>query len=155
PSSAGPLGYSADITYTTNLENLGSRAASTVSLSGNAGVYIVVTIPGDTKLKAGQTWPAGTLFTTDALTTSNLNASYSGTQPTASTVTRVAFKVGSSLAATTTSGDFTYIVTIDAGPFDATLGIRAYADAYATDYLGNPLTDRAGDNVAASGGAAV
>ena len=154
-SSAGPLGYSADITYTTNLENLGSRPASTVSLSGNAGVYIVATIPGDTKLKAGQTWPAGTLFTADALTTTNLNASYSSTQPTASTVTRVAFLVGASLAATTTSGDFTYVVTIDAGPFDTTLGIRAYTDAYATNYLGNPLTDRAGDNLAASAGAPV
>jgi hypothetical protein len=155
PSSAGPLGYSVDITYTTNLENMGSRAAGTVSLSGNAGVYIVATIPGDTKLKAGQTWPAGTLFTADALTTTNLNASYSSTQPTASTVTRVAFKVGSTLAATTTSGNFTYVVTIDAGPFDATLGIRAYADAYATDFVGNPLTDKAGDNVAASAGAPV
>jgi len=87
PSSAGPLGYSADITYTTNLENLGSAAAGTVSLSGNAGVYIVATIPGDTKLKAGQSWPAGTLFTADALTTPNLTASYSGTQPAAATVT--------------------------------------------------------------------
>jgi hypothetical protein len=154
-SSAGPLGYSADITYTTNLENLGTRAASTVSLSGNAGVYIVATIPGDTKLKAGQTWPAGTLFTADALTTANLNASYSTTQPTASTVTRVAFLVGASLAATTTSVDFNYVVTIAAGPFDTTLGIRAYADAYATNYLGNPLTDRAGDNLAASAGAPV
>jgi hypothetical protein len=67
----------------------------------------------------------------------------------------VAFLVGASLAATTTSGNFTYVVTIDAGPFDATLGIRAYTDAYATNYLGNPLTDRAGDNVAASGGAPV
>jgi hypothetical protein len=155
PSSAGPLGYSADITYTTNLENMGTRAASTVSLSGNAGVYIVATIPGDTKLKAGQTWSAGTLFTADALTTINLNASYSTTQPTASTVTRVAFLVGASLAATTTSGAFTYVVTIDAGPFDTTLGIRAFTDAYATNYLGNPLTDRAGDNVAASAGAPV
>lgn len=154
-SSAGPLGYSADITYTTNLENLGTRSASTVSLSGNAGVYIVATIPGDTKLKAGQTWPAGTLFTADALTTANLNASYSTTQPAADTVTRVAFLVGASLAATTTSGDFTYVVTIDAGPFDTTLGIRAYTDAYATNYLGNPLTDRAGDNLAASAGAPV
>lgn len=155
PSSAGPLGYSADITYTTNLENLGSRAASTVSLSGNAGVYIVATIPGNTKLKAGQTWPAGTLFTADALTATNLIASYSSTQPSASTVTRVAFLVGPSLAATTTSGNFTYVVTIDAGPFDTTLGIRAFTDAYATNYLGSPLTDRAGDNVAASAGAPV
>jgi hypothetical protein len=155
PSSAGPLDYSADITYTTNLENLGSRAASTVSLSGNAGVYIVATIPGDTKLKAGQTWGAGTLFTADALTTSNLSATYSSTQPTASTVTRVAFKVGSSLAATTTSGDFTYVVTIAAGPFDATLGIRAVVDAYATNYVGSALTDRSGDNLAASAGAPV
>jgi hypothetical protein len=155
PSSAGPLGYSADITYTTNLENMGSRAAGTVSLSGNAGVYIVATIPGDTKLKAGQSWPAGTLFTADALSTSNLNATYNSSQPTASTVTRVAFLVGASLAATTTSGNFTYVVTIDAGPFDTTLGIRAFTDAYATDYLGNPLTDRAGDNIAASAGAAV
>ncbi|HBB98931.1 MAG TPA: hypothetical protein DC054_26435 [Blastocatellia bacterium] len=155
PSSAGPLGYSADITYTTNLENLGSRAASTVSLSGNPGVYIVATIPGDTKLKAGQTWPTGTLFTADALTATNLNASYSSTQPSAGTVTRVAFLVGSSLAATTTSGNFTYVVTIDAGPFDTTLGIRAFTDAYAKNYLGNSLTDRAGDNVAASAGAAV
>ena len=40
-------------------------------------------------------------------------------------------------------------------PLTATLGIRAYADAYATNYLGNPLTDRAGDNVAASAGAPV
>lgn len=154
-SSAGPLGYNADITYTTNLENLGTRAASTVSLSGNAGVYIVATIPGDTKLKASQSWPAGTLFTADALTTANLNATYSTNQPTASTVTRIAFLVGESLEATTTSGDFTYVVTIDAGPFDATLGIRAYTDAYATNYLGSPLTDRAGDTVAASGGAPV
>ena len=154
-SSAGPLGYSADITYTTNLENMGSRAASTVSLSGNAGVYIVATIPGDTKLKAGQTWAAGTLFTADALTTGNLSATYSSTQPTASTVTRVAFLVGASLAATTTSGDFTYVVTIDAGPFDTTLGTRAYTDAYATNYLDNPLTDRAGDNLPASAGAPV
>jgi hypothetical protein len=154
-SSAGPLGYSADITYTTNLENLGARAASTVSLSGNPGVYIVATIPGDTKLKAGQSWPAGTLFTADALTTTNLNASYSTTQPTAGTVTRVAFLVGASLAATTKSGDFTYVVTIDAGPFDTTLGIRAFTDAYATNYLGVPLTDRAGDTLAASAGAPV
>ncbi len=154
-SSAGPLGYNTDITYTANLENLGSRAASGVTLSGNTGVYIVVTIPGDTKLKAGQTWPAGTLFTADALTSTNLNATYSTTQPTASTVTRVAFKVGDSLAATTTSSDFSCVVTIDAGPFNATLGIRAYADAHATNYLGSPLTDRSGDNVAASAGAAV
>jgi hypothetical protein len=67
----------------------------------------------------------------------------------------VAFLVGSSLAATTTSGNFTYVVTIDAGPFDTTLGIRAITDAYATNYLGNPLTDRAGDNVPASAGAPV
>lgn len=138
PSPAGPVGYLADITYTTNLENLGSRAAGTVSLSGNAGVYIVATIPGDTKLKAGQSWPTGTLFTADVLTTSNLLANYSSTQPALNTVTRVAFLVGASLAATTTSGNFTYVVTTDAGPFDATLGIRAYADAYATNYLGSP-----------------
>jgi hypothetical protein len=155
PSSVGPLGYNTDITYTANLENLGSRAANTVALSGNSGVYIIGTIPGNTKLKAGQSWPAGTLFTADALTTTNLNATYSTTQPTANTVTRVAFLVGPSLAATTTSGNFTYVVTIDAGPFDATLGIRAVADAYATDYVGTPLTDRAGDNVASSAGADV
>jgi len=154
-SSAGPLGYNADITYTTNLENVGTHAASTVTLSGNAGVYIVVTIPGDTKLKASQAWPAGTLFTADALTTTNLNASYSSTEPTPSTVTRVAFKVGDSLAATTTSSDFSYVVTIDAGPFDATTGIRAYADAYATNTVGGALIDRSGDNVASSAGAAV
>jgi len=155
PSSAGPLAYSADITYTTNLENVGTRAATTITLSGNTGVYIVVTIPGDTKLKAGQTWPAGTLFTADALTTTNLNATYSTTEPTPSTVTRIAFKVGTSLAASTTSTDFTYVVTIESGPFDATNGIRAYADAYATNNVGGSLTDRSGDNVAASAGAAV
>jgi hypothetical protein len=67
----------------------------------------------------------------------------------------MAFLVGSSLAATTTSGDFSYVVTIDAGPFDTTLGIRAIVDAYAVNYLGNPLTDRSGDNLAASAGAPV
>ena len=155
PSSSGPLAYDADITYTANLENMGSRAAGTVSLSGNDGVYIIATIPSNTKLKAGQSWPAGTLFTADALTTSNLNASYSSTQPAADTVTRVAFKVGSSLDATTTSGDFTFVVTIDAGPFDATVGISARADAYAVNYVGNPLTDGSGDNNPASAGVAV
>jgi hypothetical protein len=155
PSSAGPLNYNSDITYTSNLENLGSRAANTISLSGNAGVYIIVTIPANAKLKAGQSWPSGTLFTTDVLTTSNLIATYTSSEPTPSTVTRVAFKVGASLPATTTSGDFTCVVTIDAGPFDATIGIQAYADAYATDYVGSALADRSGDNVAASAGAAV
>jgi hypothetical protein len=67
----------------------------------------------------------------------------------------VAFLVGASLAAATTSGNFTYVVTIDAGPFNTTLGIRAFADAYATNYLGSLITDRAGDNLAASAGAAV
>ena len=153
-SSLGPLNYGADITYTTNLENTGSRAASTVTLSGNTGVYIIATIPDNTKLKAGQTWPADTLFTADPTTTANLNASYVTVQPAANTVTRVAFKVGSSLAASATSGDFTYIVTIDAGPFDATNGIQAYTDAYATNSVGSNITDRSGDNVAASAGAA-
>lgn len=159
-SSAGPLPYSvvgtpSNITYTTRLRNMGKRAAGTVSLTGNAGVYIIANIPDDTALTAGQTWPAGTLFTTDALGTENLDATYSGTEPTLTSITRVAFKVGSSLAAETTSADFVYVVTIDLAPFDATLGIRAYTNAYATDYLGNPLTDRAGDDIAASAGAAV
>ncbi|HEY5885697.1 MAG TPA: hypothetical protein VIT88_13475 [Pyrinomonadaceae bacterium] len=153
-SSPGPLNYGADITYTTNLENTGSRPASTVSLSGNTGVYIIATIPDNTKLKAGQTWPADTLFTTDPTTTANLNASYVTIQPAANTVTRVAFKVGSSLAASATSGDFTYIVTIDAGLFDATSGIQAFTDAYATNSVGSNITDRSGDNFAASAGAA-
>jgi len=154
-SSAGPLEYSDDITYTTNLENMGTRPAGTVSLSNNDGIYIVVTIPGDTKLKAGQTWPAGTLFTADALTTTNLNATYSTNQPAAGTVTRVAFLVGPVLAAAATSGNFSYVVTINAGPFNTTPGIRAFADAYATDYMDNLITDRAGDNLAASAGAPV
>jgi len=135
---------------------MGKRAAGTVTLSGNTGVYIIATIPGNTKLTAGQSWPTDTLFSTSVVTsTTNLNATYSTDDSTPSTVTRVAFKVGSSLAAETTSGDFVYVVTIDVAPFDATLGIRAYTDGYATDYLGNPLTDRAGDGVAASAGAAV
>lgn len=143
PSSAGPLDYGDDITYTLSLSNAGARAAQPVTISGQSGVYLIANVPANTALKAGQSWPAGTLFSQDALSVATLAASYSTTEPSAASVNRVAFRVGAGLAASTTSGDFTLVVTIDGGPFDATSGVTQLSNAYATNHVGSQITDDA------------
>lgn len=136
---AGPVNYSDDISYSMALSNIGARDAAVISLDGNSGIYVIANIPANTSLKNGQTWPAGTLFSTDALTTPALSASYVTSQPSASTVRRVAFKVDA-LGALGSATPFNLVVTVDGGPFDATSGIQMTVNAYANNHVGDPIT---------------
>ena len=69
-------------------------------LNASTQVYIIAPIPARTVLKSGQTFPAGTLYTTSALTTAPLSATWSSSAPVPlSNTTRLAFPVGATLAA--------------------------------------------------------
>src|ERR1044072_7778577 len=67
---AGPVDLGTDIPYAWQACNNGLRDASGVTLNGSTQVYIIAPIPVNTVLKSGQTFPAGTLYTTSALPTS-------------------------------------------------------------------------------------
>ena len=63
----GPVAIGSDITYTWTLSNTSTKTATAVTLNGSPSVYIIVPIPARTVLKAGQVFPAGTLYTTSVL----------------------------------------------------------------------------------------
>ena len=70
---AGPIDLGSDITYAWQACNTGARDAAGVTLNGSTQVYMILPIPSRTVLKSGQTFPAGTLYTTSALTTAPLS----------------------------------------------------------------------------------
>jgi hypothetical protein len=147
---AGPVALGSNITYTASLCNDGARAAAAMSLGGNSGVYIVAPIPASTQLSAANSFPAGTLYTQSPLTTAPESATWltSAPAPLAST-TRVAFKVGNTLAATACSGNFSLIVTITTS--NATTPIYGIVDAFATNTVSAVVTDQSGDTVTNNG----
>ncbi|MFN2598294.1 MAG: beta strand repeat-containing protein, partial [Pyrinomonadaceae bacterium] len=142
----GPVALGSNITYTMSLCNDGVRAATGMSLGGNSGVYIVAPVPANTVLSAANTFPAGTLYTTSALTTAPESASWVTSAPSPlSSTTRVAFKVGNALAGGgTCSGNFNLIVTITAT--DATTPIYEIVDSFATNTVNAVVSDQSGDN---------
>jgi hypothetical protein len=144
----GPVALGGDISYSAQLENTGARSAAGVSLTGGSGsfVYIIVPIPLDTAVKAGQTFPAGTLFTTDALTTAPLAATYVSAQPAPASIRRIAFQVGVSLGAGATSASFPFVVTVNTG-INASNPIWEITDAFGKNFFNNPLTDQSGDGL--------
>lgn len=149
---AGPVALGSDITYGWQLCNTGSRTAGSITLGSATGVYIVAPIPVGTALASGQTFPSGTLYTTSPLTTAPSAATWTTTAPgTLSTVTRVAFNVGSSLAASacTTAGSFNMVVTITTN--DATNDIYEIGDAFAQNTIGSEITDQSGDTASNTG----
>src|SRR5436190_9360311 len=96
---AGPVDLGTDITYAWQACNTGARDATGVTLNGSTQVYMILPIPARTVLKSGQTFPAGTLYTTSALTTAPLSATWSSTAPSPlSNTTRLAIPVGATLA---------------------------------------------------------
>ncbi|HEX9918824.1 MAG TPA: hypothetical protein VGA87_06640 [Pyrinomonadaceae bacterium] len=138
---AGPVALGGNISYSMQVCNDGNRPASSMSLGAFTGVYIVMPIPVGTVLSATNAFPAGTLYTTSALTTAPETAVWTNTAPgTLSTVTRVAFNTGASLAATTCSASFPLIVTITAS--DATTPIYAVVDSFASNTIGTVLNDQ-------------
>jgi hypothetical protein len=153
---AAPIDLGTDVTYTWQLCNNGSRDASGVVLSGAAQVYIVAPIPQQNPgsrgtLKTGQSFPAGTLYTTSALSTAPLSATWSSTAPSPLTnATRVAFPVGSTLALGGTCVSQNMIVTIPTG-IDANVQMDEIGDAFGKNSLAANITDQSGDATANNG----
>jgi len=138
---AGPVALGANINYSMQVCNDGNRPASSMTLGAFTGVYVVMPIPVSTVLSASNTFPAGTLYTTSALSTAPEAAVWTNTAPGAlSTVTRVAFNAGASLAATTCSASFALVVTVTTA--DATTPIYAIVDAFASNTIGTVLNDQ-------------
>lgn len=140
----GPVALGSDITYTWQLANTGARDVAGVTLNGLTQVYIIAPIPVNTVLKAGQTFPAGTLYTTDALSTVPLSATWSGTAPPLNTLTRIAFPVGATLAPSTSSAAINMVVTVNTG-INASNAIDEIGDAFGKNTILQPITDQSGD----------
>jgi hypothetical protein len=137
----GPVALGSNITYTAQLCNDGARSAAAMSLGANSGVYIVAPIPVGTVVSAANSFPAGTLYTTSLLTTAPESATWTTTAPSPlSSTTRVAFKVGNTLAATTCSANFSLIVTITTS--NASTPIYEIIDSFATNTVGTVVTDQ-------------
>ncbi len=141
---SGPVNLGSDITYTWQVSNPGARDASGVTLNASTQVYIIAPVPARTVLKAGQTFPAGTLYTTSALTTAPLSATWVSSAPPLNTVTRIAFPVGATLAAGASSSAIDMVVTVNMG-INASIPIDEIGDTFGVNSLSQPLTDQSGD----------
>ena len=84
----GPVALGSNIQYTVSACNDGQRALN--PLSGDSSIYMFIPVPLGATLTTGQTYPAGTQFTTSPLSALPTAASWSGTAPgTLSSVTRI------------------------------------------------------------------
>jgi hypothetical protein len=147
----GPVNLGSDITYTWQAANTGVRDAAGVTLNASTQVYIIAPIPARTVLKSGQTFPAGTLYTTSALTTAPLSATWSTTAPAPlSNTTRIAFPVGATLTAGTSSAAINMIVTVNTG-IDASVPIDEIGDVFGKNSLASTITDQSGDATSNNG----
>src|SRR6185436_16683457 len=124
--------------------------ASGVTLNGSTQVYIIAPIPARTVLKAGQTFPAGTLYTTTALTTDPLSATWVSSAPPLNTVTRIAFPVGATLAPSATSAAINMVVTVDTG-INTSIPIDEIGDAFGKNSVNATITDQSGDLTSTNG----
>jgi hypothetical protein len=148
---SGPVPIPSDITYTWQATNPGANDLNGVTLNGSTQVYIIAPIPVNTTLKAGQIFPAGTLYTTSPLTTTPLSAVWSTTAPAPlSSTTRIAFPIGVKLTAGATSAAITEIVTINTG-ISAALTIDEIGDVFGKNSLGTTITDQSGDATPTNG----
>lgn len=153
----GPVAVGSDITYSWVLTNDGSRAASaqTLTVDGSpvTGIFIIAPIPARTVLKSGQTFPAGTIYTTTAITTAPLAATWSATAPAdLNTLTRIGFNTGNTLAAAASTTSINMLVTVKSG-ISIVLPIRELGDAFSMNSLPTPaaITDQSHDAVANAG----
>jgi len=148
---AGPVPLGSDITYSWQVTNPGSRDVTGVTLNASTQVYIIAPIPARTVLKSGQTFPAGTLYTTSPLTTAPLSATWSTTAPAPlSNTTRIAFPVGATLTVGSTSSAINMIVTVNTG-IDASIPIDEIGDVFGKNSLAVTITDQSGDATPTNG----
>jgi hypothetical protein len=142
---AGPVNLGTDITYGWQACNVGLRDAAGVTLNGSTQVYMIAPIPARTVLKSGQTFPAGTLYTTSPLTTAPLAATWSTTAPAPlSNTTRIAFPVGATLVAGACGSSVNMIVTVNSG-IDASVTIDEIGEVFGKNSLATTITDQSGD----------
>lgn len=144
----GPVPLGSVITYNWQLCNIGARTANSVTLTNapggsNTGVFIIAPIPAGTQFDATQSFPGGVgvLYSTSPLSDNPITtATWTTVQPPLANITRVAFNVGSSLAATACSPviDMRVLITTT----DATNPISQQGDAYATNTLSIQITDQ-------------
>jgi len=151
---AGPVSIGSPIGYQLELCNPGGATAQAITLAGapvgsNIGVFIIAPIPVNTELASGQTFPAGTLFSTSPLTTSPLAATYTTVAGPLASIRRVAFNVGASLATGTCSAPEALSVTVVAP--NANTPIYEIADAFAINSIGSTVTDQSGDALSNKG----
>jgi hypothetical protein len=154
---AGPIAPGSDITYTAfHTCNTGTQAAASITLTNapvgsKTGVFEIVPIPLQTSLATGQTFPAGTLYSIDALTVSPIAANWTTAAPgTLSTVRRIAFNRGATLAAGACTSDLSYRVTIDVNA-NANIPVLAIVDSFAHNTFASQITDQSGDTVSGAG----
>jgi len=149
---SGPVALGSDITYAWQVCNNGERDAAGVTLNGSTQVYIIAPVPARTVLKSGQTFPAGTLYTTSALSTAPLSATWSSSAPAPlSNTTRIAFPVGATLASGgACSSSINMVVTINTG-IDASVPVDEIGDAFGANTVAANITDQSGDNTPNNG----
>ncbi len=145
---AGPVPLGSVITYNWQLCNTGARTASSITLTNapvgsNSGVFIIAPIPAGTQFDATQSFPGGVgvLYSTSPLSDNPITtATWTTVQPPLANITRVAFNIGSSLAASACSPviDMRVLITTT----DATNPISQQGDAYATNTIGVQITDQ-------------
>ncbi|MCA1642544.1 MAG: hypothetical protein LC785_11470 [Acidobacteria bacterium] len=146
---SGPVPLGSDITYTLRVSNpglrdLGGQTLTNAPPGSNSGIFIIKPIPVGTVLKSGQVFPAGTLYTTSALSVDPLTAVWTTTPPAdLTTLKRIAFNAGPTLAPGALSAVISVIVTITTN--DATNPIQAIADSFGRNTIGIGLTDQSGD----------
>jgi hypothetical protein len=148
---AGPVDLGNDITYAWQACNNGLRDAAGVTLNASTQVYVIAPIPVNTVLKSGQTFPAGTLYTTSALTTAPLSATWSSSAPAPlSSTTRIAFPVGATLTTGSCSSSINMVVTVNTG-INASIPIDEIGDVFGKNSLATTITDQSGDNTPNNG----
>lgn len=166
---AGPIARGSDITYTWTLDNTGLRAANAVTLpvsSGPAasgvGVFVIVPVPNKTVFKNLGTLPPGVtavLYSTvggtfnaagvetnlpDPQTAASLWSTTAPVDPT--TVHRIAYNLGATLAAGGTFANIQTVVTVTATA-DTTTPVYEIGDAFAKNRVNATITDQSGDVV--------
>lgn len=148
---AGPVALGSNITYGLQACNDGNRAAVATNLGAFSGVFVVAPIPVGTTLSATNAFPAGTLYTTSALTTAPQSATWSTTAPAPlSSTTRVAINIGATLGSGgTCSTSFPMILTITTA--NASTPIYGIIDAFAKNTVSAEVTDQSGDNLNSKG----
>jgi hypothetical protein len=151
---AGPVALGSNITYTWQLDNTGQRAVNSQTLAGapagsNTGVFVIAPVPVGTSF-ISITPPAGVtvLYSTSSLANDPLSALtvWTTTPPAPlSSVTRVAYNTGATLATGASVTNMQMVVQISS-TINASTPIYEIGDAFGRNNVNSPITDQSGDN---------